>query len=308
MSPRESPFRRLGKAFVGASKAMLNHETPRDAAAISYFSLIALFPSILVMVALTDAVLNRVDLHKRVVRIIVALFPGSSQFLRVYLSEVTTPSVALTISCVAVILWSTSWIFTFIENALNRAWGVPNRRSFWESRMRSISLMVLGGACLLISAGITLVVSRWQSLSSGRIPEFAEDPIIKWLWSSVMMSMGFVVAIIVFSLVFKLMPDRKVPWIEAFSGALVATIMWEIASYVFAWLVPSFDYQKIYGKTYTIILLLVWVYTSSFIMLYGANFSAHLHRSDVTRDVLPLPGESGQESYRNKIRSFRRPR
>ncbi len=304
MSQKPSAMRRLGRAFANAFRAMMNHETPRDAAAISYFSLIALFPSLLVMIALTDAILNWVDLHRRVVRIIVALFPGSSQFLRMYLSEITAPSAALTISCVVVILWSTSWIFTFIENALNRAWAVPNRRSFWESRIRSISLMVLGGACLLISAGVTMVVSRIQSMSSGRIPAFADDPIIKWLWSSVIMATGFVVAIVVFWLVFKLMPDRKVPWTEALSGALVAAIMWEVASYVFGRLVPTFDYQMIYGKTYTIILLLVWVYTSSLIMLFGANFSAQLHRNEVAGGTVPFSGEPSRESYRSIIRSF----
>ncbi len=304
MNQQEGAFRRLGNAFVRASRAMLNHETPRDAAAISYFSLIALFPSILVLISLTDAVLHRVDLHKRVVGIIVALFPGSSQFLRTYLGELTAPSAAVTISCVIVILWSSSWIFTFIENALNRAWGVPNRRSFWESRIRSIALMVVGGTCLLISAVITMIVSRIQSLSSGRIPAFADDPIIKWLWSSVIMATGFFVAIVVFQMVFKLMPDRKVPWIEAFSGAVVAAVGWEIASYVFGRLVPSFDYQRIYGKTYTIILLLVWVYTSSMIMLYGANFSAQLHRRDLQSEKPTVPDESDQVTYRSKIRSF----
>ncbi len=308
MPRKETAFRRLGKAFVGASRAMFNQETPRDAAAISYFSLIALFPSILILISLTDAVLHWVDLHRRVVRIIAALFPGSSQLLRMYLNEITTPSAALTISCLVVILWSTSWIFTFIENALNRAWGVPNRRSFWESRVRSISLMVLGGACLLVSAGITMMVSRIQSLSSGRVPAFADDPIIKWLWSSVIMATGFLVAILVFWLVFKLMPDRKVPWIEALSGALVAAILWEAASYIFGRLVPSFDYERIYGKTYTIILLLVWVYTSSLIMLFGANFSAQLHSSHLAENAVPLPGASVRESYRYKVRSFPRGR
>jgi YihY family inner membrane protein len=304
MPQKEPAFRRLGNAFAGASRALINPETPRDAAAISYFSLIALFPSILILISLTDTLLNWVDLHRRVVRIIAALFPGSNEFLRAYLNELTRPSTALTISCVVVILWSSSWIFTFIETALNRAWGVPNRRSFWESRIRSISLMVLGGLCLLVSACITVVVSRMQSASSGRIPAFADDPIIKWLWSSLIMAMGFLVAIIVFSMVFKLMPDRKVPWIEALSGAVVAAILWEIASYVFARLVPSFDYQKMYGKTYTIILLLVWVYTSSLIMLFGANFSAQLHRTDLKRERAPVPGASERDYYRNKIRTF----
>jgi YihY family inner membrane protein len=304
MDRKESIIKRLGKAFIRATRAMLNHEIPRDAAAISYFSLIALFPSLLVLISLTDAVLGWVDLHKKVVQTIIALFPGSRQFLRAYLSELTTPSTALTVSCLIVILWSSTWIFIFIENALNRAWGVPRRRTFWQSRLRSTVLMALGGICLLISAGITTVVTRLQTRSLAGIWEFIEDPIIHRLWSFVFFAAGLLVAVLVFWLIFKLMPDRKVPWMEALSGAVVSATMWEIASYVFVRIVPSFDYQKIYGKTGTFIFVLIWIYTSNFIMLFGANFSAQLDRSGLKSEMVPIPAESDRDNYRNKIRSF----
>jgi len=305
MDRKESIFSRLGKAFLGASRAMLNTEMPHDAAAISYFSLIALFPSILILISLTDTVLGWVDLHKKVVQTIVALFPGSRQFLRAYLNELTTPSTALTLSCLLVILWSSTWIFIFLENALNRAWGVPRRRTFWQSRLRSSVLMVLGGLCLLISAGITTVVTRLQTRSLAGTWEFIEDPIIRRLWSLVFFAAGLLVAVLVFWLVFRLMPDRKVPWMEALSGAVVSATMWEIASYIFVRLVPSFDYQKIYGKTGTFILVLVWVYTTNLIMLFGANFSAQLHRPIQQQEPIPLPAEPGRNSSRQKIHAFR---
>jgi membrane protein len=281
---------------------MFNTEMPRDAAAISYFSLIALFPSILVLISLIDGFLGWVDLHTKVVAAIVALFPGSRQFLRNYLNEIARPSAAVTLSCLVVIVWSSTWIFTFIENALNRAWGVPRRRTFWESRVRSIALMVLGGICLLISTGITTVVTRLQDRSLSGNWELIQDPIIHLLWSLVFYSAGLLVAILVFWLVFKLTPDRKVPWMEALTGAVVSAVFWEIACFIFLTLVPSFDYAKIYGKTGTIILLLVWVYTSSLIMLFGANFSAQLHRPDADSDRALLPFDSGRPE---RIRNFR---
>ncbi len=306
MNRRFLVCRRLGRAFVGASRAMLNTEMPRDAAAISYFSLIALFPSILVLISLTHTLLGWVDLHKKVIAAIVALFPGSRDFLRTYLSQITTPSPAVTLSCVIVIVWSSTWIFTFIENALNRAWGVPRRRTFVESRLRSIALMVLGGVCLLISTGITTVVTRLQDESLAGNWEFIQDPIIHTLWSIVFYTAGLSVAILVFWLVFKVAPDRKVPWLEALSGAVVSATLWEIASYIFVMLVPSFDYARIYGRTGTIILLLVWVYTSSLIMLFGANFSAQLHRPAPGEEMIPLPAEPGRGSPHDKIRRFGR--
>lgn len=255
---------------------MLRHEIPRDAASISYFGLVALVPTILVLIALADAFLGWMNLHGTVVQRVVALFPGSRQFLRSNLNEITTPSTAVVLSCVLVVLWSASWIFTFIENSINRAWGVSSQRTFWESRLRSIAFMILVGISLLASAAMTTFVSAFRARSALRVSVKA-NYFIGWFWSLVLLGAGLLIAIMVFSLLFKLMPHRKVSWREAFGGALVTTIMWVLGSYIFGKLVPHFDYQRIYGKMGAVVALLAWVYTSNLIMLFGANFSAQLH-------------------------------
>ncbi len=308
----EKPLlRRVGASLLEASRAMFNQDTPRDAAAISYFSLIALFPSVLVLIALVDAFLGWLNLHRIVLQRIVALFPGSRAFLRENLSQLTTPSAALVISCVVVVLWSSTWIFTFLENALNRAWGVSRHRTFWESRVRGITLMVVGGILLLISAGITIVVGAARARATGHIKEFEQDQIINWIWSSILIAAGFLIAILVFLVVYKLMPDRKVAWLEALSGAVVAAALWESGSYIFVKLVPFFDSQKVYGKTGTIIALMVWVYTSSFMILFSAHFAARLHSTKTAEQqpiAKPRTRSLGRGRPWDKIRAFPRPR
>jgi len=107
------------------------------------------------------------------------------------------------------------------------------------------------------------------------------------------------IAVLVFTLVFKWMPHRKVFWQEAFAGALVTTVMWEIGSYIFLRLVPFFDYQRIYGKMGAVIALLAWVYTSNLIMLFGANFSAQLH------EIMSAESMPGLDLYiGEKLRRF----
>jgi len=256
---------------------MLKHEIPRDAAGISYFSLIALVPTILVLISLADAFMGRMDLHGTVIQRVTALFPGSRQFLRSNLNEITTPSTAVVLSCVIVVLWSSSWIFTFIESSINRAWGVSSQRTFWESRLRSVAFMLLVGVSLLSSAAATAYVSAGRARAAS-MPALAKANLfIDRFWYLVLLGAGLLIAVLVFTLVFKWMPHRNVYWTEAFSGALVTTLMWEIGSFIFGRLVPFFDYQRIYGKMGAVIALLAWVYTSNLILLFGANFSAQLH-------------------------------
>jgi membrane protein len=279
---RDEPFlRRMVRALVSAFRAILNEDAPRDAAAISYFSLSALFPAILLLIALADASLGWFSLYRAdIVQRIISLFPGSRRFLQENVDELTAPSPAVTISCIIIVVWCSSWICAFIENALSRAWGVVRRRPFWESRVRGIALMALGGMCLLTSAAFSAVVSAAQAQSMVRTPAFADDPIIHRLWSLVFLAAGSLIAVIVFALIYKLMPDCQISWFEALSGSIAATFIWEVGSYLFVRIVPYFDYQRVYGKAGAIIALLVWVYTSNLIMLYGANFAAQFHRPE----------------------------
>lgn len=257
---------------------MLKHETPRDAAAISYFCLVALFPAILVIVALVDAFLGRMDLHGTVVQLIIDLFPGSRLFLRSNIEELLTPSLAVVIPCTLVFLWSSSWIFSFLESAINRAWGVSSQKTFWESRFRSIGFMMLGGTSLLASSAITMFISNARARSVAETSASAQaSTLIGWFWYCFLLTAGIVIAVMMFALIFKWIPHRTVFWREAFSGALVFVLMWEIGSMIFAWLMPYFNYERIYGRTGAVIALLVWVYTSSLILLFGANFTAQLH-------------------------------
>ena len=275
---KRSFLRQFGRSFPAAGQAMLKQEAPKDAASISYFSLIALFPAILVIVYLADTLLAWMDLHGIVVELILDLFPGSNIFLRSSLNELTTPSVAVVVSCAVVFIWSSSWIFTFMESAINRAWGATHQKTFWESRLRSILFMMLGGSSLLTSAVITAWVSSARdktALQAGA--STGAGSLVGWFWSFFLLGAGLLIAVLVFALIFKWIPHRRVYWREAFSGAVVFILTWEIGSIIFVGLLPYFNYQRIYGRTGALIALLVWVYTSNLIMLFGANFSAQLH-------------------------------
>jgi membrane protein len=290
-------FRQVSRSFIAAGRMMLKTEVPRDAAGISYFSLLAIFPAMLVLIALADTFLGWMNLHNTVIQSIVSLFPGSWQFFQSNLNDITTPSTAVVVSCMFVVFCSFSWIFTFIEGAINRAWGISNQRTFWESRLRSIALMILGGFSLLISAAITGFVGVARSRAAARFTVLAKAPyFMGWFWYFLLFGTGLLIAVLVFALVYKWTPHCKVFWREAFSGALVTTVLWEVGSYIFVKLVPIFNYERIYGKMGAVIALLTWVYTSNMMLIFGANFSAQLHW--ITSELL-LPGDGA--SPRNRI-------
>jgi membrane protein len=276
---------------------MLKHEAPRDAAAISYFSLIAMFPATLVMVAVVDAFWGWMNLHGTVIQLIVDFFPGPRQLLRSDLNELTSPSTPVVLSCTAVFIWSSSWIFSFLESAINRAWEVPHQRTFWESRLRSIAFMLLGGVSLLATAAITAVVGIARSRAAIFIPPTSRaNALIGWFWYIFLLGTGLLIAILVFAFIFKWTPHRRVYWNDAFSGSLVFIIIWEISSIIFVKLMPYFNYQRVYGRTGAVIVLLVWVYTSILILLFGVNYSAQWHRIRQEQPIAKLGAPSKRKT------------
>ena len=258
----------------------MRNETPRDAAGISYFVIMALFPAILVVIAIADSFLGWMNLNTTVIEVIISLFPGSNQFIRSNLAEITTPSTLGIASCVILVLWATSWIFSFVESSINRAWDIPNQRTFWESRLRTIALLTMGSVSLLGLALLNTFVRIARARAATNIylenlPGMAY--LMGWFWYSVLIVTGVIVMIFVLALIYKWTPHCKVFWKEAVSGATVSAVMLEFAGYIFMRLVPIFDYQQVYGRMGTVVALLAWVYTSNMIVLFGANFCAEMH-------------------------------
>jgi membrane protein len=287
---------------------MMDHRNPRDAAAISYFGSLSLFPAFLVIIAVANDILGRFEggQSNNVMRI-VALFPVAKKFLLENLSQIIDPPATLVLSCIAVVMWTSSWVFSIVENALNRAWNVEKRRTFWESRLRSITVVVAGGLILLSSLAIIAIASPASDMTRERLDAYAKDPYIPLVWKSVLLSASLFLSVLVFCCVYKLMPEKKVSWIEAISGALVAALLWEMGSVLFIELIPYFDYERVYGRMGAVVALLAWVYSSNLIMLFGAHFSAQLHApaampQPATESLAPATADSGRTT--GKVRSF----
>ena len=89
---------------------MLKPEVSRDVAGISYFSLLAIFPAMIILLSLVDTFLGWMHLHDTVIESIVSLFPGSRKFLQSNLNDLAKPASASVLTCIVLVIWSFSWM------------------------------------------------------------------------------------------------------------------------------------------------------------------------------------------------------
>ena len=104
--------------------------------------MLALFPTLLVMLAIGNRLVGQQTVEKYVIGQVLAFLPGAQTFVSKNLESISNISTGIIISCLIVMLWATSWMFTVIEKALNRVWGTYPR-SFLHGRAVNVAVMSL---------------------------------------------------------------------------------------------------------------------------------------------------------------------
>ena len=256
-----------------------------SAAAMSYFGLMALFPALLLMLAIS----NQIPAGAEMLGHAADVYPGSSNFLRDTVRSLSSVGTGIIITCVIVVLWAGSWVFSVLERALNRIWGTISR-TFWHGRAITIGMIGIVGVLLSVSVLITSWAVALRDVA-GRISprQLARYPILlsvsSVFWQGIFAALSFFVTVILFVAVYRFLPRAEVTLRDTLPGAIIGGLLWEVAKYVFAWSLGYFHYDQIYGSVGAVVAVLTWSYVSSLILLFGAQLTAVFHRGLLQRIV-----------------------
>lgn len=249
-----------------------------SAAAMSYFGLMALFPALLLLLAIGNQIAAATELLTRAVEV----YPGSGKFLRETIRAMSSVGTGVIVTCVIVTLWAGSWVFAVIERALNRIWGSTSR-TFWHGRALTVGMIGIVGVLLAISVFITSIVVALREMADRISPRQAANyPLLlsvgSAFWQGIFAIASFLITGTLFVIVYRFMPKAEVSLRDTLPGAIIGGLLWEVAKYVFAWALNYFHYDQIYGSVGAVVAVLTWSYVSSLILLFGAQLTAVFHR------------------------------
>jgi membrane protein len=289
------------KIIVRAIVSFMDNDLTTSAAAVSYFSMLVLFPTLLFLLTIGSRFFGEAVVEKYVISQVMALLPGAQAFVRKNLESISGISAGVIISCFLVMLWAASWLFTVIEKALNRIWGTAPR-SFLHGRAVNFLVMTIAWSLLGASAVVTTFVTGMRAEANK-----LHIPMAPWLttvsgfaWQAMFMAGSLLLTLTLFTILYKMLPNTRVPVSEALTGAVIAGILWEAAKFGFAYLLPYFHYDLLYGSIGAAVVLLTWVYLSSIIMLFGAQLTALLHRDHLLNPA-ERPSETATETRLRRI-------
>ena len=254
-----------------------------SAAAMSYFGLMALFPALVLLLALSTKLTAGSELLTHAVDV----YPGSSKFLRDTIAASANLGFGAIVTCVILVFWAGSWVFAVVERALNRIWGAISR-TFWHGRALTIGMVGVVGLLLSFSVMVTSILVGLRDMTGRLSPrQIARYPLLisvgSAFWQMLFAAGSYLVTVAVFVLVYRLLPRTTVTWKDALPGAFLAGLLWEIAKYIFALSLNYFHYDQIYGSVGAVVAVLSWSYVSSLILLFGAQLTAVFHREHPTK-------------------------
>src|ERR1044072_5169745 len=149
-----------GSMFGHALHQFHENDLFTSAAAMSYFGLMALFPALLLMFALS----NKLAAGSQLLTHAVDVYPGSAKFLRETIEAFSDLGLGAIITCIVIVFWAGSWVFAVIERALNRIWGAVSR-TFLHGRALTIGMVAVVGLLLASSVLATSVLLAFREMA-----------------------------------------------------------------------------------------------------------------------------------------------
>jgi membrane protein len=257
---------------------------PAFAAALSFFSILSIVPMLVVAVAALAYLFNDPAVAtQRLQRLIANILPGNyagsgaQSIIREAHIEASVRTLIRTRGIAGLIgvlslIWASMQIFVNAAPAMNAAYEVEETRSWIKLRLLALGLLLGAGGLFLLS----LIPSSGPDLLRNlHLPWLGLPQHVPWYIEAVFWLVALAINVAMFALIYRFLPNAPTSWREAFAGALLAGLLWELAKQGFSYYLAHFNsYNKIYGTLGSLIVLVLWIYYTSMILLLGVEAAA----------------------------------
>jgi membrane protein len=173
----------------------------------------------------------------------------------------------------ATLLFGATTVFAEIQDSINIIWGIkPKPKKGWIkvilNRLLSFSLIISIGFLMIVSLGVNTLV---DALSDRLMNIYPDVGVVFFYILNVLLT--FIIITVLFAVIFKILPDARIKLKDVMSGAVATAVLFLIGRFLISFYISKSNYSSTYGPAAAIIILMAWVYYSSLILYFGAEFT-----------------------------------
>lgn len=302
-------LKKTGKVLMATLNGFLDDRGLKLSASLAYYTIFSLAPLLMLVISLISFFLGQDAIQNNIYPQI-KTYVGSSAALQIQemiksVSLSGKTGIAIVTSIVTLVIGATT-LFMEIQDSLNIIWSVKAKpKKGWVKmlvdRLLSFSLVIGLGFLLIVS----LLVNAIIAALSNRLEHFFPVVTVQ-LFNAINIGITFLVIAALFGIIFKFLPDVKIAWRDVLTGAFFTSLLFMLGKYLIGIYISTTGTGSAYGAAGSIIVLLVWIYYTSAILYFGAEFTqvyadaygdkiepadyaVHVEQKEIEREVAVLP-------------------
>jgi membrane protein len=249
------------------------HQTARIGAALAYYSIFSIGPIIVISVAIAGAVFGPEAARGEITGQIRGLLGNAgAQAVEAMLAGASRPRQGIVATAIGIgtLVFAAVGVVVQLKGALNTVWNVDETpdAGYWRlirGYLVSLAAVVSLGFILLVSLVFTASLAAIGKFVSPYLPEFSLQ-LVGALTS-------FALVAVLFTMMFKWLPDVPVAWRDVWLGAVITAVLFEAGKFLIAFYIGKQGLESTYGAATSLVALLIWVYYASQIVLFGAELT-----------------------------------
>jgi membrane protein len=262
----------------------------RLAAALAYYTIFSVGPLLLVIIAMVGLVFGEEAARGQIAGVLDRVVGrDSAELIQEIVKNAAKPgaSIIATVIGVATLLLGAAGIFGQLQDALNTIWDVPPRErggilDMLKQRLPAF-IMVLGvGLLLLASLLVNSTLAVLGDFLSNNLPGGS------LLWQIVNFGISLGIMTLLFAMIYKVLPDTHVAWGDVWIGAAITALLFTLGQIALGFYLGIADVGSAYGAAGSLVSVLVWIYYSAQIFLFGAEFTQVYARMRGSRRERPV--------------------
>ncbi len=291
------------KILKGTIEEFGEDKVLRLSAAMAYYTVFSIGPLLVLMVGLAGLVLGQETVREQVLAHLRGLLGERSTGMveSMMTARRSSGSIMATVIGGAGLLFGAAGVFGQLQDSLNTIWEVQRKKGigiwgFIRDRFLSLTMVLGVGFLLLVSMVLTTILGAFSAYLSNlmSVPE--------WILGTFHFLFSFGVITTLFALIFKVLPDVQIRWGDVWIGAAVTALLFVAGKFALGWYLGREGATSAYGAGSAFVLILLYIYYSSVILFFGAEFTqvqakfrgAHLLPSKYAEPVgQDTPAEQG---------------